>query len=181
MGYGVGMASLLTLLDPFRHLVTTEACAFRIHKAMDRLEAFRFGYSDKHLSVRAELPAIVSLLKPLVRGEEEVLLLFSCLPELAQALDWESTETPVGYVHDFNKDQLAQAVKRAESLHTLLKGFQLVSPGLPVAEEPNETKPGPSLPIRMLRTGLLPAFWIIGIMESCWLFLKELLLGSKKP
>lgn len=108
-GQIIDSATLLSRLGKYQDL-----CSFaltlvhfeddfnRLMSALDAMHAHQFGYSDRHIAMKAMIPQIFEIARRHVHSLEDLVLLCSKTPEIIENLPEDSEDSPVGKFYYYN-------------------------------------------------------------------------------
>lgn len=95
-------------------LIAGEEELNRLMRALDTLHAHKFGYSDRHIAMKALIPEVFALARRQVHSLEDLLLLCAETPAIIESLPEDSEDSPVGRLYNYDLSKL-----RARSLLAL--------------------------------------------------------------
>ncbi len=100
-------------LDKYRNLcsfalplISCEEDINRLMRALDTLHAYKFGYSDRHIAMKALIPEVFAIARRHVHSLEDLLLLCSQTPAIIEALPEDAEDSPVGRLYNYDLAKL---------------------------------------------------------------------------
>ncbi|MBU1107340.1 MAG: ankyrin repeat domain-containing protein [Candidatus Riflebacteria bacterium] len=73
-----------------------------ITSALDTMHAHNFGYSDRHIAMKAMIPQILEIARRHVHSLDDLLLLCSKTPDIIENLPEDSEDSPVGRLYSYD-------------------------------------------------------------------------------
>ncbi len=87
-------------------LITCEDDLNRLMRALDTLHAHKFGYSDRHIAMKALIPEVFALARRHVHSLDDLLLLCAETPAIIENLPEDSEDSPVGRLYNYDLSEL---------------------------------------------------------------------------